>query len=537
MKKLLCIIFSALLLLQCASCAGTGPGKSVSYAIPASPSTLDPQYASETGAKLVINNVFVGLVRYNSEGEIVSGVADSWKISEDGLKYVFSLKRDTEWYCPSVFKTQYGDDFYEKYASAKVTAHDFVFACRRTVDPVTDSPNAARMMIIKGASEVFEGGADPSVLAVTANDDFTITFTLTEPCEDFLSRLTESEFMPCNEEFFNAMKGRYGLSRTTLLCNGPFYLSYWDPESQLTIKNNKYFCREKAVPASVAIVFDANETSISKKLSGGSLSAAVLSPSCEVPEDVSVIKEIPDTVTGLAFNCADEILMNPDIRRALCAGVDRSIFSEKTDILSPADWFIPESCLAGNVSYRDRIGDRTPSIKYSEKKALGYWNKGLEALEREEISITVLCPEKYDIQIRRQLQIWQKIFGLSLSVSVLNLPDKEIAENVNSGNYQIAVMSVTSRERNAVDFISGFEDGGVFAFTDDILPVTIARIRTVETDGEMLSGLLTAESIILNQGVFCTLWSSSSKFAVNNEVRGITILDSETTVSFAGAKR
>lgn len=42
--------------------------------------------------------------------------------------------------------------------------------------------------------------------------------------------------MPCNETFFNATKGRYGLDYSTLMCNGPFYLSYWLHDSALTIK-------------------------------------------------------------------------------------------------------------------------------------------------------------------------------------------------------------------------------------------------------------------------------------------------------------
>ena len=540
MKKILCIILSALLLLPCAACAGTGPGKSVSYAIPASPSTLDPQYASETGAKLIINNVFEGLVRYDSDGEITNGIAESWRVSDDGLVYTFRLRRDTEWYCPAVFKTQYGDEVYKKFSEAKVTADDFLYACRRAVDPATDSPNAARLMVIENATEIFEGKMPTEALGVVVPEDdkFTIIFRLTEPCDDFLARLTESEFMPCNEEFFNLTHGRYGLLRTTLLCNGPFYLSYWDPESQITIKNNKYYSGTQAViPASVAVTFDANETSIGKKLSNGSLSAAVLSPVSDVPGEVTVLKEIPDTVTGFAFNCGDETLLNTNIRRALCLGVDRSIFSKKTGVLTPADWFIPEVCSAGHLSYRERVAEKTPSLEYSEKKALSFWQKGLEELEAEEISLTVLCPERYDLQIRQQLQIWQKIFGLSLSVSVLNLPDKEIQDNIDAGNYQIAVTSVTSRERNAVDFIEGFEGGGIFRFNDEAFSLTLDRLKTVDTDSDMLSGLLTAESIILNMGVFCTLWSSSSKFVVSNEVQGITIIDSETTVSFAGAKR
>ncbi|MBQ6543610.1 MAG: peptide ABC transporter substrate-binding protein, partial [Clostridia bacterium] len=110
MKKILCFL-PVLALLLCSACAGRGTGKSIAYAIDASPATLDPQYASESGAKIVINNVFEGLVRLGPEGEIVPGIAEKWEISEDGLTYTFFLQKDTEWYCPSSFKTQYGEEF------------------------------------------------------------------------------------------------------------------------------------------------------------------------------------------------------------------------------------------------------------------------------------------------------------------------------------------------------------------------------------------------------------------------------------------
>ena len=135
MKKLLCI-FTAIIILLCTSaCSQRGSGKSIAYAIDSSPSTLDPQFAKETGAQIIINNVFEGLVRYDSDGKIIPGIAKSWQVSEDGLAYKFVLQKDTEWYCPSSMKTKYGEDFYNKFCKEKVTASDFVYACRRTVDP------------------------------------------------------------------------------------------------------------------------------------------------------------------------------------------------------------------------------------------------------------------------------------------------------------------------------------------------------------------------------------------------------------------
>ncbi|MBR5112178.1 MAG: peptide ABC transporter substrate-binding protein [Clostridia bacterium] len=539
MKKLICALLAAAMLFSLTSCLGRGTGKSITYAIDASPSTLDPQYASETGAEIIINNVFEGLVRLDSEGNVIPGIAEKWEISKDGLTYTFKLREGTEWYCPSSFKTQYGDDFYNKFVDEKVRAADFVYACRRTVDPAIQSPSAVRMMVISGASEIYSGKADMNTLGVAAPDDTTLIFHLTEPCDDFLSRLTESEFMPCNEEFFKAMKGRYGLTKNSLLCNGPFYLSYWNPEKdgQVTIKKNKYYAGTQAVqPVSVQISFDADGESIYKKLANGSLSASLLGPMSDVPEGVSIAKEIPDTVIGIAFNCDDPVLANANIRKALCSSVDLSLFKED-DTFNKANGFIPGSCYAGVQTYRDRIGEQTPSIKHSSKAAGKLWKAGLEELEISSVSLTVLCPDRFDEILREQLQRWQKALGISLAISVENKTDAEIESALNSGNYQMAVSVMTSEESNAVDYLSKFSDGGVFRYDDVNFLAVIKNLQTAATDDELINGCFTAEAMILREGVFFPLLSGSSKFVTSDETSGISILDSENTVCFINTRR
>ena len=539
MKKIICALLAAAMLLSLTSCLGRGAGKSITYAIDASPSTLDPQYASETGAKIVINNVFEGLVRMNADGEIIPGIAENWEISKDGLTYTFKLQKDTEWYCPSSFKTQYGEDFYNKYVQEKVRAADFVYACKRTVDPAIQSPSAGRMMVISGAAEIYAGKADMNTLGVAAPDDTTLIFHLTEPCEDFLSRLTESEFMPCNEEFFKAMKGRYGLTKNTLLCNGPFYLSFWNPEKdgQITIKKNKYYSGQQEVnPISVQISFDANAESIYKKLANGSLTASLLIPMSDIPEGVTVAKEIPDTVIGLAFNCSDPVLSNANMRKALCSAVDASLFGED-ESFKKANGFIPGCCYVGAQTYRDRIGEQTPTIKQSSKAASKLWAQGLEELEISSVSLTILCPDRFDEILRKQLQRWQKALGISLAISVENMSDADIESAVNSGNYQMAVTVITSEGSNAVDYLSGFADGGIFRYDDVNFLAVMRNLRTAATDDDLINGCFTAEAMILREGVFFPLLSGSSKFVTSDETSGISILDSEDTVCFINARR
>ena len=50
---------------------------------------------------------------------------------------------------------------------------------------------------------------------------------LSEPEENFLSKLTLPGAMPCDEDFFNSTRGTYGLSAASTLSSGSFYLYNW----------------------------------------------------------------------------------------------------------------------------------------------------------------------------------------------------------------------------------------------------------------------------------------------------------------------
>lgn len=52
-------------------------------------------------------------------------------------------------------------------------------------------------------------------------------FCLSEPDENFLSKLTLPGAMPCDEDFFNSTRGTYGLSAASTLSSGSFYLYNW----------------------------------------------------------------------------------------------------------------------------------------------------------------------------------------------------------------------------------------------------------------------------------------------------------------------
>ena len=537
MKRLISALTAVVLLFMCTACTPKGSGKSIAYPLSASPSTLDPQFVNDLNAMIIINNTFEGLVRLDADGNVIPGIASEWEISPDGKTYTFRLKEGTEWFCPTVLKNEFGSEFYKKFSSEKVTAHDFVFAFRRAVMPETNSPSAHRLFVIENAPEIFSGSYSPNLLGVSAPDDHTLIIKLTEKSDDFLERLTESVFMPCNEDFFNAMNGRYGLSNRHILCNGPFYISSWDSETSLTVKRNSYYAGgQEVMPASVVFSFDPDKSSVSEKLSNGSATAALLPPDYPIPENCNTVRESENSVFGFVFNCSDEILSNTSIRVALCKSIDRNLF-EATETAKLQSGFVPRSCLVGQDCYRDKVGTQTACIQPDLADSAKLWKEGLAELGKSSVSLTVLCPEWLDAPVRKQLQIWQKTLGISIGVTVENKTPEEIEKAVSSGSFQIALSGIESEYENTADFLASFADGGVFRFRSVGYENAVKELMTCETYDKTITGCFSAENYLLQNAVCYPLYSRSSRFVVYDEADGITVSGAENTVSFIGAKR
>ncbi|MCQ2474951.1 MAG: peptide ABC transporter substrate-binding protein [Clostridia bacterium] len=538
MKRFFSLFLVLVFIFMLSSCSDKSTGKSVTYSIGNSPATLDPQFASDTAAQVVINNTFEGLVRLDKDGKVIPGIAEEWSISADGLTYAFKLKEGTEWYCPAVLKKEYGDEFYEKFSTAKVTAEDFVFACRRAITLREGTTHAHRLFVIENAPQVYSGALPVEKLGVSAPDANTLVIKLNAPCSDFLERLTECEFMPCNADFFEAMGGRYGISNKHIMCNGPFYITAWDPETSITAKANKFYAGEQTVvPSSVIFTFDDDPGSVASKVSSAALLAGILPPDIEMPEDTHFVKENRNGIFGFCFNCSDELLRNVNLRLALCCSIDRNIFSPVNDNTKPQFGFIPESCSVGSESYAQAAKGQTPIISYSEAMASGFFNASLEELEKSKVNLTVICPEWLETQVRQQLQVWQRVLGINIGLVVNAMPVEEINKALSAGEYQIALAGIASEYETAVDYVKSFRNGGFFRFDTAEYGVIVDKLMNTENETELVEGCFTAENFILQQGICFPVYSRASSFIVSDEADEIYMPGGPSTVTFIAAKR
>lgn len=238
-NKIISVFLCCAVLITLFGCSDNTNSAIIYYGVDTCPDSLDPQTADTFIELMLVRNLYEGLLRENENGEIVGGIAESY--TKNGLTYTFNLKKDAVW-----------SD------GTNITADDFIFALQRAVNPVTASPNVACLFSVKNAEAIYNGKNSVSALGITKTDDYTLTVELIREDENFLYTLTTAICMPCNEKFFNNSIGKYGMSYSTVLCNGSYRLTKWNTED-FAIRiaaNSKY--TGSFIPKNSAVYFTKN---------------------------------------------------------------------------------------------------------------------------------------------------------------------------------------------------------------------------------------------------------------------------------------
>jgi oligopeptide transport system substrate-binding protein len=202
------------------------PGASITLAYPFEPPQLDSTRATDMASSFVLGHVMEGLLRLDEHGAIAPAVADTWKIEAD--RATFHLRDTAVW------------------SDGKpVTAHDFVFAWRKVVEPATASEYAFIMYAVKNAEAINKGETAPDKLGVRAIDDHTLEVEFQQPVAFFDKLVAFKTYFPVREDFYNSRQGRYGADVHDLLFNGPFTLANWVHGAQFRFeKNLRYWNRD-----------------------------------------------------------------------------------------------------------------------------------------------------------------------------------------------------------------------------------------------------------------------------------------------------
>lgn len=343
--------------------------------IGADPKTIDPGLNGASDGGDVINNTFEGLIREKS-GVIQPGIAEDWKVSEDGLTVTFYL-RESNWSDGS-----------------PLTANDFVYAWKRAMAPETASEyswlweytnvvGAADYVStyqIPGLEATIEAGAGapkdaedpdagnyteeditaaqekldelkmytPDTVGVRAVDEKTFEVSLIAPTDYFVSLMSFYHFMPVNQSAVEAgPEGTWATDPSLAVCNGPFMLTEYTIGDGLVLERNpEYWAAESVGIDVINGKFIDDENTSFQGYQNGDLDFLNTVPPAETPK---LIAEDPNfyvfPLLGtyyMIYNLEKDIWADPKVRKAISMAVNREAICEvlaKGDI--PAGGFIP----------------------------------------------------------------------------------------------------------------------------------------------------------------------------------------------------
>lgn len=400
MRKLVSLI---LVLSVLAGCKAQPSKTELVIAIPTDPDGFHPHQSVAAATAEIAFNLYEGLVKASPDGSIVPALATDWDISEDGLRYSFTLRE--------------GVKFHNGRA---MTPADVVYCLTRLADPEI-SPKARD----------YTGVADISA----AGDQ--INITLTQPDAVFLALLTEFGAVIYPREAEAELS-------TAPVGTGPFTLSSWEPNNTLTLtKFQDYWAPGLPKLEQVTLkVIPEPTTMVNNLLTGHVDLIPRLEPDylhqIDGAPDLQVIDSPMNLVQLLAVNNSVPPFNDIRVRKALNYAVNRQ------EIIEGAAWG-KGTAIGSNLTpamgawYKDLTG----VYPYDPTKA-----KALlaEAGYPEGFSATLHLPAPYPLHRNAGEIIANQLEAVGIKLKIQVIEWGAWLEQINANrDYQLTVVGFTGR--------------------------------------------------------------------------------------------
>lgn len=490
---------------------------------------MDTVMATDTVSFTTMNNVMEGLYRLDPDQNVVEGMAEGEpEVNEDGTVYTIKL-RDAKW--------SNGEP---------VTAHDFVYAWKKAIDPDTASPYGPYMMEgkIKGAKEIIEAAAegqeyDLDTLGIKAIDDKTLEITLEKPIPYFKSLMAFPTFYPQNQKFVEEQGDNYALTSENLIYNGPFVLANWEGATDSEweyVKNENYWDADSVKlekltwnvlkdPQAAANAFETGEVDITTKLSSD------IVPQYE--GDERLVTWLEPTVFWIKMNQKDNpALQNTNIRKAIAQAINKEEFVN--NILNNgsivANYFIPNEFVKNEETGEDfRAINGNELLTYNLDEAKKAWEAGLAELGTDKVSLRYLTDDTENAKrtaeyIKNQLET--NLPGLTITVE--SVPFSVRIDRQNKQDYDLQMAGWGPDYLDPMTFADLWLTGGGNNKMDYSNPeydrlIEEAQTTLAQSPTERFEAIAKAERILLEEdAAIAPLYQRSANILVSEKVANFT---------------
>ena len=463
------------------ACSGDKAGESSSQITIGIPQdiedSLDPHKAVAAGTKEVLFNLYEGLVKPDSSGELQPAIASDYSISEDATTYTFTLREGVKFHDGSM-----------------VTAEDVKYSIDRCADTTNGEPLVEAYSNIKSVNIV---------------DEKTVEVVLNTADSDFLANMTTAIIPASNEN-----------PDTNPIGTGPYRYVSRSPQENFVVEKFDEYWGTPANIENVTFRVCANADSIVMNLQGGSIdmfARLTTTQASQLGDQFDVLEGTMNLVQALYLNNAVEPFNDERVRQALCYAVDPQGIM---DLISDGKGTEIGSSMfpAFEKYYMPELNDVYNQDYDKAKELLA------EAGYPDGFSFTITVPSNYQQHIDTAQVLVEQLKNIGVTAQI-ELVEWEtwVSEAYTNRNFEATVVGVDASNLTAsallARFVSDAPDNFI-NFSNADYDAAYARAEAAVDDEEKTEGFKECERLLAEHAANVYIQDLPCLVALNKKYAG-----------------
>ena len=535
MKKYVSLLLCFLMIFSLSGCGGNSKEDTSTYTYSSELDikNLDSSDADDQCSLRAIHAVIDGLMKTDKKGNITYGIAKSEEVSEDGLTHTYKLRKDAKWVN--------GDP---------VTANDFVYAWHRIFK---NKGNYYYMFAdgiasIQGAQELsdkIDAGEeltddDLNSMGVKALDDYTLEVKTTVRVSFLDELLAFPPFYPINEKFAEKQGNKYGKSAKTILGNGAFTMTNWEPGSVAEFEKNESYYDQKHVKLNKLVMKLVQEPKVAAQSfeAGETDYAPINSDLVDKYKDDEAFKQVYDGfLFYISVNFQNSDLANLNVRKAISLAINRKDLCENVlkDGSQVAGGFIPSGLATSpdGVDFRKDSGNFT---SYDKEKAQESLDEGLKELGKDQITLRFTYGKDEspkDVFVTYLQNALSELDGIKVEMVATTKQDR-IYNKQKNGDFDLAVTRWGPDYGNPTTYLTialSTNGSNYGKYTNSELDALMDKVANESDANTRWQKMKDAEKILLDGYAYIPVFEKGAATLQNPKVKNLVIKPCRT-ISF-----
>ena len=444
--------------------------------------SLDPHKAVAAGTEEVLINIFDGLIKVASNGDFVPAVASSYEISEDGLKYAFTLRKGVKFH-----------------NGKEVTADDVIYSLKR-VAGLDGTPDPE--VLVKSAFSVIK--------EINKTEDG-VEVILSEPATELIGFFTCS-IIPCD----------YDAQATAPIGCGPFkFVSYEPMRSIVLEKNEDYYIKGVPYLDGVTFKISADTDAAFLELMAGGIDIfpyLTADQANQLKGNYNIEDGTMNLVQALFLNNAREPFTDVRVRQAICYALDRqgiiNVVAEGKGEVIGTNMFP-----TFGRYYDASLVNKYPTNIEKAKELLA------EAGYPDGISFTITIPSNYDFHVKTGEVITQQLKAAGIDAKIKLIEWSSWLSDVYAGrDFESTIIGLDSElaPSDILRFYPSDSSKNFINYSNSEFDRIYTEAKKTSSEDEKEKLYKQLEAILTDDAASAYIQSPAQLVAVNKKLTGYT---------------